>query len=205
MAFPPDAVRVASLTLKQITSSLRVQSPYSFAQTAYDFMGGMWAAELVLAAFDARESAAISGWIASLNGPAGSFELDMAAMEYDGPHGAISADPVVAVAANARAQALVLQLARAGDRVLPGDYLTLGRHLHIVTAAEAPTPAFRQSVTLWPRLRRPVATLAEAPGFAGAATGCSAAGGVLAMAPGATRARYAFAGRIDLGAVQPVR
>ncbi|MCE8472760.1 hypothetical protein LZ189_27605, partial [Rhodovulum sulfidophilum] len=53
--------------------------------------------------------------------------------------------------------ALVLQLARAGDRALPGDYLTLGRHLHIVTAAEAPTPAFRQSVTLWPRLRRPVA------------------------------------------------
>ncbi len=50
-----------------------------------------------------------------------------------------------------------------------------------------------------------VATLAEAPGFAGTATGCSAAGGVLAMAPGQTRARYAFAGRIDLGAVQPVR
>ncbi|OLS51876.1 LamG-like jellyroll fold domain-containing protein [Rhodovulum sulfidophilum] len=50
-----------------------------------------------------------------------------------------------------------------------------------------------------------VATLAEAPGFAGIATGCSAAGGVLAMAPGETRARYAFAGRIDLGAVQPVR
>ncbi|MCE8470445.1 hypothetical protein LZ189_15605 [Rhodovulum sulfidophilum] len=156
MAFPPDAVRVASLTLKQITSSIRVQSPYSFAQTAYDFMGGMWAAELVLAAFDARESAAISGWIASLNGPAGTFELDMAAMEYDGPHGKITADPVVAVAATARAQALVLQLARAGDRALPGDYLTLGRHLHIVTAAEDPTAAFRQSVTLWPRLRRPV-------------------------------------------------
>ncbi|MCF4115745.1 hypothetical protein JMK10_02700, partial [Rhodovulum sulfidophilum] len=50
-----------------------------------------------------------------------------------------------------------------------------------------------------------VATLAEAPGFAGTATGCHAAGGVLAMAPGETRARYAFAGRIDLGAVQPVR
>ncbi|MBL3564366.1 hypothetical protein JMM59_04985 [Rhodovulum sulfidophilum] len=50
-----------------------------------------------------------------------------------------------------------------------------------------------------------VATLAEAPGFAGIATGCHTAGGVLAMAPGATRARYAFAGRIDLGAVQPVR
>ncbi|MCW2305364.1 hypothetical protein M2324_003786 [Rhodovulum sulfidophilum] len=50
-----------------------------------------------------------------------------------------------------------------------------------------------------------VATLAEAPDFAGAAEGCHAAGGVLAMAPGETRARYAFAGRIDLGAVQPVR
>ncbi|BAQ69447.1 putative prophage-associated protein [Rhodovulum sulfidophilum] len=50
-----------------------------------------------------------------------------------------------------------------------------------------------------------VASLAEAPGFAGIATGCSAAGGVLAMAPGEARARYAFAGRIDLGAVQPVR
>ncbi|MBL3553203.1 hypothetical protein [Rhodovulum sulfidophilum] len=61
------------------------------------------------------------------------------------------------LAATARAQALVLQLARAGDRALPGDYLTLGRHLHIVTAAEDPTAAFRQSVTLWPRLRRPVA------------------------------------------------
>ncbi|MBL3587573.1 hypothetical protein JMM61_19810 [Rhodovulum sulfidophilum] len=50
-----------------------------------------------------------------------------------------------------------------------------------------------------------VATLAEAPDFAGTATGCHAAGGVLAMAPGEIRARYAFAGRIDLGAVQPVR
>ncbi|MBL3587790.1 hypothetical protein JMM61_21005, partial [Rhodovulum sulfidophilum] len=50
-----------------------------------------------------------------------------------------------------------------------------------------------------------VATLAEAPDFAGAAEGCHAAGGVLAMAPGATRASYAFAGRIDLGTVQPVR
>ncbi|MBL3554257.1 hypothetical protein [Rhodovulum sulfidophilum] len=50
-----------------------------------------------------------------------------------------------------------------------------------------------------------VATLAEAPDFAGAAEGCHAAGGVLAMAPGETRARYAFAGRIDLGAVQSVR
>ncbi|WP_414897707.1 hypothetical protein [Rhodovulum sp. YEN HP10] len=157
MAFPPDAVRVASLTLRQITSSIRVQSPYSFAQTAYDFMGGMWAAELVLAAFDSRESAAISAWIASLNGPAGTFELDMAAMDHDGPHGTISADPVVAVAANTRAQELVLQLAVAGDRALPGDYLTLGGHLHIVTATEAPTAAFRQGVTLWPRLRRPVA------------------------------------------------
>ncbi|ARC87868.1 hypothetical protein B5V46_04160 [Rhodovulum sp. MB263] len=50
-----------------------------------------------------------------------------------------------------------------------------------------------------------VVTLAEAPDFAGAAEGCRAAGGVLAMAPGQTRAIYAFAGRIDLGRVQPVR
>ncbi|MBL3587708.1 hypothetical protein JMM61_20565 [Rhodovulum sulfidophilum] len=155
MAFLPKSVRVAAFTLTRITSSLRVQSPYSFAQTAYDFMGGMWVAELTLTHVSAAENAATEAWLAGLNGMAGTFE--MGPVDYEGPHGAISADPVVAVAANARAQALVLQLARAGDRALPGDYLTLGRHLHIVTATEAPTPAFRQSVTLWPRLRRPVA------------------------------------------------
>ncbi|RAP39411.1 hypothetical protein BYZ73_20705 [Rhodovulum viride] len=157
MAFPPEAVRIAGFTLRQISSAIRTQSPYSFAQTAYDFMGGTWAAELTLAAFDARESAAISAWLASLNGPAGRFELDMEAMDYDGPQGAITADPVVAVAASARAKTLVLQLAAATDTISVGDYLTLDGHLHIVTGAEAPTAAFRQTLTLWPRLRAPVA------------------------------------------------
>ncbi|TDX19817.1 hypothetical protein [Rhodovulum visakhapatnamense] len=157
MAFPPEAVRIAGFTLRQVTSSIRTQSPYSFAQTAYDFMGGTWAADLTLAAVDARESAAISAWLASLNGPAGRFELDMEAMDYDGPQGTITADPVVTVAAQARAQTLVLQLAAAGDTISVGDYLTLDGHLHIVTGAEAPTAAFRQTLTLWPRLRAPVA------------------------------------------------
>ncbi|MBL3611010.1 hypothetical protein [Rhodovulum sulfidophilum] len=73
----------------------------------------------------AAENAATEAWLAGLNGMAGTFE--MGPVDYEGPHGAISTDPVVAVAANARAQALVLQLARAGDRALPGDYLKRAR------------------------------------------------------------------------------
>ncbi|MCE8472389.1 hypothetical protein LZ189_25700, partial [Rhodovulum sulfidophilum] len=50
-----------------------------------------------------------------------------------------------------------------------------------------------------------VATVTEAPNFAGAAEGCSAADSALSLDPGQTRARYACAGRIDLGRVQAVR
>ncbi|SIO36334.1 hypothetical protein SAMN05444722_1680 [Rhodovulum sp. ES.010] len=50
-----------------------------------------------------------------------------------------------------------------------------------------------------------VASLVEAPGFAGIKAGCSVELGALVIDPGGTEAVYGFAGSIDLGAVQPVR
>ncbi|SIO36391.1 hypothetical protein SAMN05444722_1683 [Rhodovulum sp. ES.010] len=150
MAFPPAAVKIAALRREQVVSALRTRSPYSFASTAYDFMGGMWRAELELVHVERADNAAIEAWLASLGGPAGTFELREP--DYDGPYGTVSANPSVAVAATARAQTLRLQM-QSGEAAAAGDLLTLGGHLHVVTSAGAPDGGGVQAVTVWPRLR----------------------------------------------------
>jgi len=160
MAYPPSTLQVVSFTLRMITSSLRVQSPYSFAQTAYDFMGGMWAAEMTLRPVGPSANQAIMAWIARLNGPFGIFE--MAPLDHGGPSVGLSANPTLVSAVPVRAQTLVLQFAASGEAATVGDYLTHDGHLHIVKTVDAPTAAYQQTVTVWPRLRSAISAGDEA-------------------------------------------
>ncbi|MBL3570657.1 hypothetical protein BV509_02415 [Rhodovulum sulfidophilum] len=154
MAHPPDPVLIAAFTLRQKTSGALVQSPYSLAQTAYDFMGEMWAADLTLTHVDMRGNARIEAWLASLRGTLGTFE--MAPPDYEGPYGVMSANPTVAATADARARTLTITVPP-GSAAGPGDYLTIAGHLHLVIEAAAPDLARAQTLSLWPRLRAPVA------------------------------------------------
>lgn len=153
MAFAPDCIRNAAVTLTSVTNGHREMSPYSFDQTPYDFMGGMWQATIDLTHLDGRESAEAWAWLLSLQGPVGSFELP--ALDYDGPFGAITADPVVALSAPVRGQSLTVTLA-AGNFLVAGDQVTIDGHLHSVTGAAAKVGS-DQVLTLWPRLRADVA------------------------------------------------
>lgn len=153
MALPPFPLPVASLTIEVVTSGARTMSPYSFSQTAYDFMGGMWAAKLDLATLDARRRSTFLRWIASLDGPVTPFELP--AVDYAGPFGVLTANPTIAAVAQARAQTVTVTLAT-GDELVPDDMVTIGGHLHVIKAAAAKV-GDDQVITIWPRLRDPVA------------------------------------------------
>ncbi|RAP39562.1 hypothetical protein BYZ73_19860 [Rhodovulum viride] len=146
----PAAVQAATLRLRRITSSVRVQSPYSFAQTAYDFMGGMWAAEMTLKHLDRRQNAEVEAWLASLDGVSKTFQFG--AMDYDGPYGVMSANPTVSSSTADRVKEFWI-VVPVGSAAVVGDYLTIGGHLHIVTSAGTVTVAQTQKIGVWPRLR----------------------------------------------------
>ncbi|MEQ3630819.1 MAG: hypothetical protein ABNG97_05900 [Sulfitobacter sp.] len=152
MAFPPPEVRVADFTFGPNTASHRSRSPYNFATAAYDFMGDAWEAEITLAQSSGVASNRVLAWLASLKGPAGSFELKV--FDYTGPSG-ITQNPTVSGAVSARAEALSVAMAP-GEAFEVGEYLTIGARLHMVTAASAPVGDV-QALTVWPRMRANVA------------------------------------------------
>ena len=149
MAFPPPQVRISDFTFGPITSAHRESSPYNFVSTVYDFMGDAWSAEISLTHTSAPNSNLVLAWLTSLKGPKVSFELPV--FDYAGPAN-ISLNPVVAAPVPARSELLRVHMA-ADEAFSVGEFLTLGRHLHIVTAAPAPL-LHVQELTVWPRLRR---------------------------------------------------
>ena len=169
----PDSVRLASWRFTLKTNSHRAASPYSFVQTPYDFMGGMWTATLDMTHMISSDASAVLAWVAGLDGVMETFTLP--AVDYAGPFGLVTANPTFADAALVRGKTIVLQLA-AGDSAAVGDYVTIGGHLHIITTAEAPDVSDQQSVGISPRLRADVA--------AGAAVEMLAPYGTWALAKG---------------------
>lgn len=149
MAFPPICLARQSFTLKAVTNSHREVSPYSFKQTPYDFMGGMWTASLDLRSMSTRDRATFLRWLVSLEGAKGTFEL--LALDYSGPFGTLLTNPTIASTAVARAKTITMTMA-SGDAFVADDQITIGGHLHIVTSAAQKVGAV-QSVTIWPRLR----------------------------------------------------
>jgi hypothetical protein len=149
----PTAVRLASWRMSLQTNSHRAQSPYSFKQTPYDFMGGMWTATLDMTHMISSDAAAVLAWVAGLDGVMEAFTLP--AVDYAGPFGLVTANPTFANAALVRGKTIVLQLA-AGDSAAVGDYVTIAGHLHIITTAAAPDVSDQQSVGISPRLRADV-------------------------------------------------
>ncbi|WP_300009672.1 hypothetical protein [uncultured Roseobacter sp.] len=152
MAFPPFTVPVGSVTQEIVTNGVRTESPYSFKQTAYDFMGARWGATIELSVMEERTLATCLRWLASLNGSFSTFE--MLAFDYAGPFGTITANPTVAAAASARAQSLSVVVV-SGDALVADDRITIDGHLHVVTSAEVPLSEV-QDITVWPRLRADV-------------------------------------------------
>lgn len=152
MAFPPAQVRVAGFTFGPETVAARSVNPYNKKSVAYDFGGDAWQGEITLTQSSGAASGVVLAWLASLKGPAGSFELPV--FDYKGP-ALITANPTAAAPASARAEILQAAMA-AGEAFGVGEFLTIGHHLHIVTAAPAPVAGV-QTLTIWPRLRANVA------------------------------------------------
>jgi hypothetical protein len=149
MAFTPDALKAASLTIEAITNAAREASPYSFAQTVYNFQGGMWSAELDLAHLSEDDHRAAWGWLVGLEGPATTFQ--MYAPDYTGSAIPFAANPTLSAEALVRSNALVATVGP-GEAFTVGDYLTLGQNLHMVTLAAAPGSGV-QAFEVWPRMR----------------------------------------------------
>jgi hypothetical protein len=152
MAFPPPEVRVSDFTFGPNTTSHRSRSPYNLATASYDFMGDAWEASITLTQSSGVASNVVLAWLASLKGPAGSFELK--AFDYTGPS-AITVNPTVDSTALARAEVLEVALA-SGEAFTLGEYLTIAGRLYLVTAAAAAIGDV-QSLTVWPRLRSDIA------------------------------------------------
>lgn len=174
MAFAPASLRIRDFDLSMVQVSRLEASPYSRAQVAYDFMGDCWEAKLTLAHLSEPQAAEVEAWLASLKGPMVPFEAYL--FRKAGPFGTTAIDAQVAVAAAARAEvvsvqqfhavgspSMVLNFGAGGDMgysygaLVVGDRLTIGGHLHLVTAAGAVGGAGVQIITLWPRLRAAVA------------------------------------------------
>jgi hypothetical protein len=153
MAYPPDCLVPRAFTLGMRTNAHREVSPYSYKQTAYDFMGGMWTATLDLHSLTAAGRATLISWLASLEGQKGTFE--MKSLDYAGPFGVLTTNPTIAVAASARAKTVSLAMV-SGEACVVADQITIAGHLHLVTAVAAPVSNV-QAVTIWPRLRADVA------------------------------------------------
>lgn len=149
MAFAPNCVRPEVFRLTAVTNVLRTASPYSFKQTAYDFMGGMWRASLDLYAMKQADRATFLAWLVSLDGPMTPFE--MRALDYAGPSGTVSSDTTVHLSAPVRAKSLSMNVPL-GTSLAVGDRITIDGHLHVIT--DAPTSISGvQTVSIWPRLR----------------------------------------------------
>lgn len=152
MAFPPVCVTPAQFRLTAVSNAHREMSPYSFKQTPYDFMGGMWKASLDLYSMKARDRATFLRWLVSLEGTLKHFEL--LALDYDGPFGTLTVNPTIAVAADVRARTVTVTLSP-GETMTADDQITIDGHLHIVTSAAAKV-GDTQAITIWPRLRSAV-------------------------------------------------
>lgn len=149
MANPPSALRFSSYTFGVKTTSHREKSPYSMKTTAYDFMGDAWVANVSVSHVGRQASNVIMAWLASLKGPAGSFQLPV--FDYGGP-ASIGSNPTVAASALAISEVIALQMAP-GEAFEVGEYFTIADHLHMVTAAPLPLANDVQTLTIWPRLR----------------------------------------------------
>lgn len=149
MAFAPAALKVREFTPTFRSNARREESPYSFQQQTYDFMGEAWAIEVQCAPLQGADLVAVRGWLAGLGGARDAFQLRWPG--YAGPSAGLVENPTAAQAATVRARTISVALPAAGQLAV-GDLMTIGQSLHIVTAAETPAAGV-QGVTLWPRLR----------------------------------------------------
>lgn len=149
MPFAPDALKLASLRITARTNAHRERSPYSFTQTSYNFMGGMWAAELDLAHLAEEDHRTAWAWVLGLEGQAGSFQ--MYALDYTGAQRPFAANPTLAAETLQRGNIVSLTVGN-GEALSVGDHITLGQNLHAVASVD-PVAGTTQRVTVWPRLR----------------------------------------------------
>ena len=153
MTLPTIFPRIKGFGLEMVTNATVTQSPYSFDQTSYNFMGGMWRATLELYGSEAAHREAFLGWLAGLEGPAQTFQLP--AFHYEGPFGTLTQNPVIATAAKVRAKSIVVTRPAAQELAV-GDLITIGTHLHRVTKDKG-NVGVDQGIEIWPRLRADVA------------------------------------------------
>ena len=154
MNFPPFTLPKKALSVSVVTNGHREVSPYSFNQTAYNFLGGHWQATLDLNDARYQDRANILAWLTTLEGPTVVFHL--LAMDYRGPHGVLTQNPTFAAAASQRGKTLVVQHAP-GEAFVVTDQITINGHLHMINSVQAPDVSNQQEITIWPRLREDVA------------------------------------------------
>lgn len=153
--FAPNAFQLSSFTLTAASSSSLLISPYSGAQTTYDFGGEYWRATGQVVPRSGAQLADLEGWLLSRNGPDVAFYMN----HFDdfGPYGTIYDVPVVASSGGKGSKTMTVQHVLSAGNPLPalvrGDTFEIGHRLHRVSGAAATGVDGTQIITIWPPLR----------------------------------------------------
>lgn len=157
--FAPDTLKFTSFEVVASHTASMVESPYSNAQTVYDFGGDRWTVTPQLISYNSLPGRAVQadleGWLLSLNGPVTPFLLKH--FDHDGPFGVTNGDPVSTDDNAARKSSIVIthtlpvELPR--PALLRGDWFEAGDHLHRVTKVGLTDASGEQTIAFWPPLR----------------------------------------------------
>lgn len=148
--------RYVAVSWRMVTTSSGTRSPFSgLAQTAV-WPAGWWEADLDFGPLHRREDAEdLLGWLASLNGRAGSFTL--ADPVYRAPRGTWSTASPTVRGAGQSGLTLAIAAAGASTTIRRGDRLQLGTaataRLHLVTQDTTAAANGDATLQIWPRLR----------------------------------------------------
>ena len=136
----------ATLSLNQKVAIGMQESPYNFEQDVDDWGGQMWTGTVTLSNLSTSAGAEWEGWLAALNGPAGTFL--MGDSSRSSPRGTASSGTVTGSAGSSS-----VTVAMTGT-LLRGDMIQIGTGsdatLHIVTADRSGNG----TMEIWPALRK---------------------------------------------------
>ncbi len=161
ITYPLDlpGAQISGVAFRLIRAQAMSASPFSYAQSVYDWLGARWEADISLSPMKASQADAWEAWLLSLNGQVGTFWLGDPLRAA--PRGTQTADVTITSALLPGARSVPVVMG-AGATLKRGDVIQFGSRLHkIVEDAEADGSG-SADLSIEPGLRKAVALASTA-------------------------------------------
>ena len=153
----PSHTGIRSVELRAVSATAINQSPFTFQNTAYEYPGQMWQADITLPPMKRADAEQWIAWLISLRGRAKDFLLgDPSAPAPRGSAGTFPGTPIVT---DQSGGSITITGASANKNgwLLPGDYIQIGSAatatLHKVLDTANTDATGETTLEVWPYLR----------------------------------------------------